>query len=400
MILQPTPDVRLDLIVVGTTIRKPPDIVRAYLDSLAAQKLPPNTRTSYHFILDTDDAAVVDMVGAFVTEHGGLTEKVDAIVKDFEDNHAVTHQWSPGAMARVGQLKNRIITHALDIGAVAVWFCDADLLCDDHTLRSLWYSDVPVACAVYWTRWHNDPSLCAAQQVWLRHPYELSGRGYADDGAFRARLLTRELTRVWGQGACTLIRREVLEKGVNFSYIEGVPLEGMMAGEDRHFCLQCENQHVPMWADPWPHIFHCYHPDDRKALTFHAQRLQAVHAHDGKPVWLNLKIRMLEPVQVGQQQWAHLPPVVVRVRCGAAAMLPELEKQCLQNLHGNPFLAQIVFPSTYPTAALRGKRKIAEVVVIDAKTDQGFPVLEDEMPDGVDLTTLSAEQQEALRDSI
>ena len=137
MILEPTPDVRQDLIIIGTTIRKPPEIVRAYLASLERQELPPNTRVSYHFVLDTDEQEVVEIVSEFVRVHDGVAEKVDAIAKDFDDSNTVTHQWTASAMERVGQLKNRIITRALDLGAVAVWFVDADLLCDNRTLRSL-----------------------------------------------------------------------------------------------------------------------------------------------------------------------------------------------------------------------------------------------------------------------
>lgn len=396
--LQPTPDVHDALIVIGTAIRKPPDILRAYLDALDRQVLPPRTRVTYHFVLDTEDPEAVALVETFVKERTGLVERVTTIQQgDFDDNHPTTHQWNATAMARVGQLKNRILHQAHAQHAEAVWFCDADLICDDHTLRSLWFCEAPVACAVYWTRWHNNPNIHAAPQVWLRHPYELSGRGYPDEASFRRRLQTRELTKVWGQGACTLIRKEVMAKGVSFAYVPGIPTEGMMAGEDRHFCLQCESKHIPMIADPWPHIFHCYHPQDREAIPYWTTQIDACHHHEGKPTWVSLRLRMLEPVPVGAKQLAHMPPLVVRRRFGSAAMLPDLEAQVLAHLHGEPFIAQVNFPSTYEIPVLRGKRRLFEVTVIDAKTEVGFPVLEEEMPNGFDLTTYTHEQQEALR---
>ncbi len=395
LILQPTPDVRKDLIVVGCAIRKPPEIVAAYLQHLAQQLPIPNTEIRYHFVCDHAEPDTVALVEAFVAQHGGRVEHADGpMAQDFSDEHPTTHQWTGSAMARVGMLKNRILAGAWEAQAAAVWLCDADLLCDPGTLRSLWYSESPIACAVFWTRWHNDPRAIAAPQVWLTHPYGLQGNGYPDEASFRARLLSRQLTRVWGQGACTLLRRRVLEKQVNFAYIDGVSQEGMMAGEDRHFCLRAEAAHLPMMADPWPHIFHVYHPDDRQKIPAWTEKLATLSIH--KPEWLNLHIRLLEPLPIGPSQVGHIPPIVARVRVGKGDLLPDLEAQCMNHLSGEPFVASIHYPIHYPNAALRGKKLLAEIVVVDHKGPMGFPVLEEEVVAGMDLVAYTPEQAVAL----
>ena len=378
-ILAPTPDVRKDLILVGTTIRKPPEIVAAYLQHLAQQRPIPNTEVKYHFVLDQAPPETVKLVQAFVDEHGGIAEIPTPDIDgppDFDDQNETTHQWSPTAMARVGALKNRILGAAWEMGAAAVWFCDADLLCDPGTLRSLWYMDVPIACAVYWTKWQNAPDAWAMPQVWLVHPYALKGNGYPDEASFRERLLSKQPTRVWGQGACTLIRRRALEKQVNFAYMPGVSQEGMMAGEDRHFCLRAEAAHLPMAADPWPHIFHVYHPGDTAAIPEWTERLATLSV--GKPDWVNLHLRLMEPVPVtgGFQQ---TPAVPVRARIGSGQLLPDLEKQVLENLHGQPFVAQVRFPIHYPLGFLRGQKRLMEVTVVDHKRDEPMPVIGKEL---------------------
>lgn len=393
LILSATPDVALTLIRVGTAVRKTPDILRAYLSHLAAQVLPPHTRVEYHFVADTDDPEALALLKEFVETHGGILETAEHTqTGDFSDDHPVTHQWTGQAMARVGQLKNRIISKALADGAGAVWFVDADLLCDPYTLRSLWYADKPIVNAVFWTRW--TPEAPALPQVWLQHPYVLRGRGYPDEAAFRKRLLSKQLTQVWGGGACVLIRRPVLEAGVNYSYVPGVSQEMMMAGEDRHFCLQAESRHFGMYADGWPHIAHIYHPSDREAMPEAIQQVKA--AHEGAVMWLNIVVKMLEPVQTSPASYVHPDPVNVRFRVGAGSVIPDLEAQCLKHLDGQPFIAELHFPLSYPLPQHRGKRKLAEVTVVDAKGCAPQPVIRDEIPNSVDLTDYTAQQLEGV----
>lgn len=395
LILQQTPDVRRELILVGCAIRKPPEVVAAYLQHLAQQRPIPNTEVRYHFVCDHAEPETVALVEAFVVKHGGVCEQAEGpMQQDFSDDGPVTHQWTGTAMARVGALKNRILASAWEQHAAAVWLCDADLLCDPGTLRSLWYTEAPIACAVFWTRWQNHPQALAAPQVWLTHPYGLAGNGYPDEASFRRRLRSRQLTRVWGQGACTLLRRRVLEKQVSFAYIDGVSQEGMMAGEDRHFCLRAEAAHLPMAADPWPHIFHVYHNEDKAKIGAWTERLSTLST--GLPTWLNLNIRLLEPVPIGPGQMTHLPPITARARVGVGQILPDLEAQCLQHLDGQPFVATIHYPVTHPVSFLRGAKRLAEVVVVDHKGSAGMPVLEEEVSAGMDVAAYTPAQVQSL----
>ena len=100
LILQPTPDVRTDRIVVGTAIRKPPEVVRGYLTSLARQRPVPGTTLEYHFVLDHPAAATAELIRAFVAEHGGVVEEADEVLAaDYSDEGGTTHHWTPAAMA-------------------------------------------------------------------------------------------------------------------------------------------------------------------------------------------------------------------------------------------------------------------------------------------------------------
>lgn len=395
-------------LLIGTTVRKALPIVEAYLTTLAWQEVPNGIDREYCFVLDTDDAAVIARLEAFVLEHGGTILRPGVGEQDTNDQHPVTHQWTGSGMARVGRNKNLIIDRAKQLNADAIWFVDADLLLDKTTLASLWSQNAPIACAVYWTHWHNpgkvSHAIHAAPQVWLVHPYQLEGRGL-EGGEFREKLISRHRVQVWGQGACTLMRRAAIEKGVNFSYVPGASTEGMMAGEDRHFCLRAESLHLPMYADAWPDIFHVYHPEDVEQIPAMLERLGAIHpeqARVGDDVALILEA--LEPVPTSPTQGMMIPPTYWRGRLGSGQMLPELEERVGSMRRGDSSILGVHFPVHHPAAFLRGQRRLVRVTLVDCKPHGYAPVVEDELLEGVatgvvaDQTTLSRPQQAAMRD--
>lgn len=399
VILQSTPDVIQQTVTIGLVIRKPVAVVRACLASLKAQRLPRHTVVKFHFILDTADPQVIhEVADLFQRPERDIVEIEEPVAGDFTDDGPDTHHWTPTAMERVGAYKTRILKRALADKVDAVWLVDADLICDPNTLRSLWYADAPVCSGVFWTRWLNNPAIHSAPQVWLRHPYTLDGRGYPDVASFRRRLLSRQLTQVWGLGACTLIRRPVLEAGVTFDRVPGVSVEGLMAGEDRHFCIQCEARHIPMIADPWPHIWHCYHIADTKHIAARMKQVSKVSTTNPKKVrWVSVRLRMLEPIPVGPNQMGHVFPHVVRARIDRGDLLPDLEEQILRHLDGQPFVAQVHYPAHYEVPWLRGTKRLMDAMVIDSKTGDGLPEIEDELSGPYDWTTYSPEQQASMK---
>lgn len=63
---------------------------------------------------------------------------------------------------------------------------------------------------------------------------------------------------VGGLGACTLIRRSALEKGVRFERIRNLSLWG----EDRHFCVRAAALGIPLFVDTRNPAFHIYRDSD------------------------------------------------------------------------------------------------------------------------------------------
>lgn len=411
--LNPLPGQRETVIVVGTSVRKPLNILSAHLQSLAWQELPSRTRIVPVYVPDfsPDQSDAQELLFRFVNERGGiLIQGASQGGEDFSDAaHHDSHVWTQTAMARVGHNKNLIIQKALEIGADYVFFCDADLILDRTTIKSLVDAQKPISSAVYWTYWTKRGTetrqVHAAPQVWLRHPYDLSGRGM-DDAEFRQKLLARGLTRVWGFGACTLIQRSVFEAGVSFEYLADVPQTGLMGGEDRHFCIRAERLHIDAYADSWPDVFHIYHGDlDVPRIPEMIARLGTPHPE--KPSLgdlVSLRLRPLEPVPVGPGQLQQAATVQTRGRLGQLAMLPEIEEAVYSLKRGEKQVVRVHYPVHHPLGWLRGRTRLIEVTLIDCKPFAHPPILEDELYVGQnsgawhDQVTLNANQHESIRE--
>lgn len=407
--LVPLPDHRDRLIVVGTSVRKPLDILSPFLQSLAWQELPPRTRLHFVFVddfLPSHGDAKAYLQDFLSTRGGELLRGLPSAAGDFDDSaHLPSHTWSLPSMQRVGLHKNKILKRALELKADACFLVDSDLILDRTVLTSLIALDRPIACAVYWTKWARQVTetgrIWASPQVWLRHPYFLDGRGM-DEATFRAKLISRQVTRVWGQGACSLIARRVLEAGIDFSPASEIPQVGLMGGEDRQFCVKAERGHLDMWADPWPDIFHVYHRAEHVTqIPAMLERLGAEHPqspHVGDLV--NLTLTALEPIPT-PQGWSQIAPQPIRGRLGQLPLLPELEEAILGLTRGQETIVPIHFPIHYPMPYLRGRRRLIRVQLVDCKPNSAPPVLEDDLHQTrsgsvIDLPTLTDQQAAAL----
>ena len=383
--LQPLPDHRTRTIVVGTSVRKNLNTLRAYLDGIAWQELPPRTQLLPIFVSDfaPDQADAEAYLREWVTQRGGeVLRGLPGNAQDFTDQHPIAHQWSGQAMERVGRNKNKILQRALQRKADAVWLVDADVICDRTTLQSLIALEKPIACGVYWTVWGKPAGetqpIFAGPQVWLQHPYQLSGRGM-EEWEFRAKLVRREVTQVWGQGACSLIDRRVLEAGINFDYLPEVSRDGLMAGEDRHYCIRAERGHIPMFADPWPDQFHIYRPEDEAKIPEMLKRLGTPHPEKAQLGDLvSVKIQALEPVPT-PRGWQQVSPQYLRGRLGQIQVLPELEEAIYGLARGQVTVVRAHIPISHPIAAFRARARLFRVTLIDTKPNGFAPILEDEL---------------------
>lgn len=394
-------------VLVGAPVRKRADVLGACLQTIAAQEKPARVEFDYLFVDDypgPDDGSTV--LADFVAAHGGRVGKnAETRSDDFSDAHPITHQWTESAMGRVGRIKNGILKACLDGGYDYLWLVDTDLLLDPTTFVSMLSTDKPIVSAVYWTRWNASPGYenpHAGPQVWQAPVYQL-GLPHYPEHEFRSDLANRDLVRVGGLGACTLIRRDVIEKGIHFGKPPEFPSGGLWDGEDRHFCEWARRLHVDLYGDGWPDIFHVYHPTDTERIPKMLERVSMPH-----PTYPNighlvaLKLTNLED---------GVGPVWIRCRMGDGTLLPEVEGAVLSMRRGETKIVRVHFPVTMPMVntqpggkPLGGSVKLLQVDLVDCKPFGYAPVLDEEFhTDGVhyqDATVLTPEQGETFGESV
>ena len=214
---------------------------------------------------------------------------------------------------------------------------------------------------------------------------------------FRDKLARRQLVKVLGYGACTLLQRRALDAGVSFAPVEGVPRAGLMAGEDRQFCIRAQMLHLDGWAEPWPDIFHIYHPTDIDKAATYAQRLSEPHAARAAfGDLVNVTIQPIEPIPWQGGGYTQVPPQYVRGRLGALPLMPELEAAVYALQRDESRIVPVHFPVHYPVPFYAGQRRLIRVTLNDVKSQGWAPTLADDMlPQGL-RTDFTAQQRTAL----
>jgi hypothetical protein len=282
-----------------------------------------------------------------------------------------THHWQEATFYWLAEQKQRILDLAREEEYDAVWLVDTDLLVEPGTLQSLIDAEKPIVSAVFWTAWQQGHA--PLPQVWLQHPYGFAGWRIQEHEFFR-RLSQRQLLRVLGLGACTLIRTETLEHVCYWPYLDGLPRFGMWQGEDRTFCVRANRAHIPLFADAWPDIFHVYRPEDREfipnALDFLAEE-NPVAAEIG-----SLISAIIEPLEEPGLMNLKLH---LRGRLGGLNILPEIEQDLLDLPVGEECITKLHFPSWYELEQYRGQTKLVRLRLLDVKPNLphiGLPQVE------------------------
>lgn len=403
----PIPPLQRPRLLVGSVIRKPKVVLDALFKSLLWQRArDPGWDVDYAFINNfaASDAYAAEAMQAYEAFPVGTHINVSSAPApegDYHETTGVTRGWTPPAWHRVGALKNTLIQRALDGHYDYLWLIDADVLTDPWTLQSLLDCQAPVVSAVYWTRWTKPQKGSAliqhaGPQVWVRHPYELSGRGWTE-ADFRAALVNRQRVRVWGLGACTLLARPALEKGLNFSKFAELPPGAMSDGEDRHFCMRAEQLHIPLYADAWPDVWHAYHPSEYGDIDQRMAELESRQALRFAAPKLGWNISAtLENLEI-----PGLPPLHVRGRLGQVKLLPELEEKLYELHPGEAATLKCHFPAHWPHDGVRGRDFVMRVRLLDCKPFRLPPTIDEETAVGrrsgavIDHTNMTADQ---LRD--
>lgn len=244
-------------ILIGSPISQNPGILQAFLHSIARLQLP-ECEVHYHFVDDNHKQISSHILSSFQEHNPNVMIERGSDEAQLYQNH----KWNQDMIWKVAEYKERMIERARREDFDYLFLVDSDLLLHPLTVSQLIESDKEIVCEVFWTKW-TDVS-CEQPQVWLSdfyNQYEAQiGEKLTKEEelrrtiAFFSMLRKPGLYEVGGLGACTLIARSALEKGVSFRQVKNLSFWG----EDRHFCVRASVLGIEMFVDtnyPAYHVF-------------------------------------------------------------------------------------------------------------------------------------------------
>ncbi|WP_368490418.1 glycosyltransferase family 2 protein [Clostridium sp. BJN0013] len=256
-------------VLIGSPIRQPYNILVNFI-SFLSNIMEEGINIDYFFIDDNDDINSSTLLKNFAVESKNRViieegEKIDSYIRT-ED----THYWKENLIWKIAQYKNRIIEYAKKNCYDYLFLIDSDIMIHPKTLLNLINSDKDIICEIFWTRWQKNAG--ELPQVWMCDEYsfitkernevlteEESNKRYTD---FIEKLKKPDIYEVGGLGACTLISKKAIDKGVNFNKIYNLSFWG----EDRHFCIRAAALGFKLYVDTTYPAYHIYREEDLKGV--------------------------------------------------------------------------------------------------------------------------------------
>lgn len=253
-------------ILVASPIHQKPGILKMFLQSLEHLKQEDIT-LNFFFIDDNKNSESSHLLMQF-------QERIQSVIiekSNYQDVYyrdGKTHYWNEHLVWKVASFKDSIIQYAKEKNYDYLFLVDSDLLLFPETISHLVQQKKEIISEVFWTKWQ--PESMEQPQVWLYDEYtqyhKQSGEHLSDEQVriryqeFLSKLREPGVYEVGGLGACTLISKNALQQGVNFSKIPNLTFWG----EDRHFCIRAAAIGLSLCVDTHYPAYHIYRDTDMK----------------------------------------------------------------------------------------------------------------------------------------
>ena len=253
-------------ILVGSPVRQKNNILTEFLKGLEDADTS-GLAVSYCFVDDNTDTKSTELLREFACRHNTFLLKGDELVgKDSFGRYSCddgTHHWDNKSITKVAFFKDTIIDYGLERQYDYLFLVDSDIVIDRRTYQQLLSDNVEIVSNIFWTQWQPNWEM-EAQCFWIpsieeryKKPFSRpipieEARQHRRD--FFSKLRVPGLYKVEGLGACTMISRKALEKGVRFREIPNLS----MLGEDRHFCIRAGVLDIPLYLDTVYPVYHIY----------------------------------------------------------------------------------------------------------------------------------------------
>lgn len=264
-------------VLVGSPVYQKPEILEAFLRSL--KNLNRVTITvDFMFIDDNVDEKSKQLLAEFKNGES-------KIIILHGQNHALylcneeSHYWDDDLMFKVASYKNSIIHYAIEEVYDYLFFVDSDLILHPNLIEHLKDANKEIVSEIFWSQWHSDQQ--SEPNVWLFDEYDLVPKRLGENLSkkemdirqikFLNQLKIPGLYEVGGLGACTLLSRDALLKGVSFQPINNLTIHG----EDRFFCIRASVLGIGLFVDTHYPAYHIYREKDLAGVQEYITNSQA-----------------------------------------------------------------------------------------------------------------------------
>jgi hypothetical protein len=233
-------------ILIGSPVKQDETIFKYYLQSLANLKC--DHEIDWFFILHNSPELKKYLNKNQYEEFTNKTQ--------YEVNS--THHWKKENLKDVTNMKNYLLHKTLKEGYDYFFLVDSDIILHPKTLHHLVMQNQPIISEIFWTAWN--PGEEPMPNAWDYDFY-----GYGKDKDWR-KYKQKEIWKVGYSGACILIRRDVIESGVNYNPIHNVSFS---MWEDRAFCIRAAVHGYQVTMDTHYPATHLYRKEDVQKYEIH-----------------------------------------------------------------------------------------------------------------------------------
>lgn len=228
----------------------------------------------YYFVDDDNDLDTKKIIKKFSTNKNVLVKNhKDFYVNKSQDYicNEKSHIWKSELIEKIIKYKNDMIDYAKKNDFDYIFFIDSDIVLNPNTLKHLISRNVDIVSNIFWTKW--TPITDLLPQVWMQDEATFYKRdwdvSYSEseinqkNNDFVNMLKVPGIYKVGGLGACTLISKNAIRKGVSFSLIDNVSFWG----EDRHFCIRARVLGIELYVDTVYPAYHIYRENYLKGIN-------------------------------------------------------------------------------------------------------------------------------------
>ncbi|MFF2019577.1 glycosyltransferase family 2 protein [Paenibacillus sp. NPDC058177] len=265
-------------VLLGSPIHQKATVLQHFLESLGRLKLE-GIQLDFFFIDDNQDGQSSELLKAFKASTEANTGNVLIQPSGYNDTYIrndTTHFWSTNLVWKVATFKNLMIQRAQILDYDYLFLIDSDLILYPDTLSHLISTEKDIISEVFWTQWQPDTMF--QPQVWMHDEYnqwdQLPGENLSAEDTrsrfheFINRMQVPGIYEVGGLGACTLISKAAIVRGVSYNPVKNISFWG----EDRHFCIRAAALGIPLFVDTHYPALHLYRDSDLSKVDEFVQR--------------------------------------------------------------------------------------------------------------------------------